>query len=443
MISLTAEEMAELQAIANKKCLTLEHTAELLLRSQLPSVETRRLCPEKKLPASENGAVKISKEPVLMVGQIPKTEELAYSIKGNIKSKTITGKSEKIERDKENKDLSSIDNSNLESKESEKFYPIVDNLARNPLDYFSKVDFVQKLKDNPRWTCSTKTKMPIDMPALRDKKVIKGASFKNGNQPFVTFTELLAILPNAKTATYVLNQSVDDICVLDVEPKCPAEIRDKLLQLPYLYCELSMSGKGYHMVFETPKDTKFREIVIGKDSLRTEGGIFEILLNHNVTFTGLACEPTENVNLKPIDAFNAIFEKLASEAELHSYKEYDTSDLPDIDDIPYGDEILESVLEAEFKKTPADYTSVDKNGVTYDDPNKYEFGVLGFFNQRLESTLKKEKYKDHEYTMKEHLVLLYDIAVEAIPYREKHDEMRDGMPFLMYSAKRLLGRDIE
>ena len=406
-ISLTAEEMAELQDIANKKCLTLEHAAEELLRSHLQPTNPLRLKKDKQFHFT---ARKESSE---------EAETLA------------------LEDDNESKnEATSVEDEVLGENEE----PVA---SRYPLDYFSKVDFVQKLKNNPRWTCSTNKKMPIDIPVLRDEKVIKGASFKNGNQPFVTLPELLSILPNAKNATYALNQSVDNICVLDVEPKCPAEIRDKLLQLPYLYCELSMSGRGYHMVFETPKDTKFRDIVIGKDSLRTDGGIFEILLNHNVTFTGIACRPTENTKVKPIAAFNAIFEKLASEAELHSYKEYDTADLPSIDDIPYSDEILEAALESKFRKNPADYTSVDKNGVTYDDPNKYEFGILGFYNQRLESLLKQEKYKSHEYTVKEHLVLLYEIATEAIPYRAKHDEMRDGMPFLMYSAKRLLGRDVE
>jgi len=159
------------------------------------------------------------------------------------------------------------------------------------LEYFSAMPFIQSISDNARWTVSTKTKMPIDMNRLIRTGEIVGAKFDNGNEPLITLTQLISALPNAANAAYKLNQSVDEFVVLDIEPKCPADIRDKLLTLPYKYCELSMSGSGFHLVFDKP-NTQYQDILYGKPAVKEKHGWYEILLNHYVTFRGKVCQPS-------------------------------------------------------------------------------------------------------------------------------------------------------
>ena len=120
------------------------------------------------------------------------------------------------------------------------------------LDFFIQNDFIQTIAENRRWTVSTSKKKPVDMNILRSQGKVVGASFKDGNMPLVDLYDVRNILPNATNATYSLNQALDDFIVLDIEPRCPPEIRDSLLTLPYMYGELSMSGKGFHLIFQKP-----------------------------------------------------------------------------------------------------------------------------------------------------------------------------------------------
>ena len=125
------------------------------------------------------------------------------------------------------------------------------------------------------------------MNILRTQGKVVGASFKDGNMPLVDLYDVRNILPNATNAAYSLNQALDDFIVLDIEPRCPIEIRDTLLTLPYEYAELSMSGAGFHLIFRKPA-TKYEEILMSKPAIREENGYYEFLLTHYVTFTGMA-----------------------------------------------------------------------------------------------------------------------------------------------------------
>ncbi len=296
------------------------------------------------------------------------------------------------------------------------------------LNYFLSVPFIQTIKDISRWTVSTKNKMPIDMNALRYRQVLIGATFKNDNQPLVTLEELQQIIPNPTNTAFNLNQSLDNFVVLDIEPKCPPEIRDRLLTLPYKYCELSMSGYGFHLVFDKPK-TNYEAILLSKPALKEEHGYYEILLNHYVTFTGRECKPSENCVFADISEFEKLVEDLASKAKIQHSITLDTDDLPNLEDIELGDDIVNLLSQAKYNKTVSNFE---------DDYSAYEFGVAGFYYKKLKMLLSTTKYKKHEYSNLEKMVLLYNIIVEIIPYREKHETVRDGLPWIMYTCKRVV-----
>lgn len=299
------------------------------------------------------------------------------------------------------------------------------------LDYFINNPFIQTIADNERWTISTKKKMPIDMNCLRKEGRIVGAAFKNGNKPLVDLYALQTIVPNAANAAYRMNQNLDDFVVLDIEPKCPNELKEKLLKLPYVYGELSLSGKGFHLVLPTPL-TKYRDILLTKPAIKEENGYYEILLSHYVTFTGNMITPSKACVTEDIGEFYKIFDEIARTKKVTANIEMETSDIPQVEQIPYGKDIVELLKKAKYEKSLADFKGEDNSA--------YEFGVIGFYYKRLKMLLSTTKYRKYDYTLQEQLRLLYTVVISVIPQRAKHAEKRGGLPMLMYSCKRALTR---
>ena len=72
--------------------------------------------------------------------------------------------------------------------------------------------------------------------------------------------------------------------------------------------------------------------------------------------------------------------------------------------------------------------------------SKYEFGATGFYHRALTKLLNNNKYKDHEYTDEEKAVILYSVTSEKLPFREKHEQIRNNMPWLLYVATCLIAK---
>lgn len=293
---------------------------------------------------------------------------------------------------------------------------------------FKELPFVQPLRYEKRWTVVNKNKMPIDIMELNRSGKICGASFANQNEPLTDLDTLYQILPNATNATYALKQSLDDIVILDIEPKCPMDLKNRLLKLPYLYAETSMSGKGLHLVFSKPV-TNYQTILLSKVALQEEHGYYEILLTHNITFTGNQIERPIDETPDDITEFYRLFDELAATASLTKVIEIDISDLPDITDIPNWEKIVQTLSQAVYKKKLEDF---------YSNYSKYEFGVTGFYYHKLKQLLSASLFRNHEYTAQEQMMLLYEVVKDKIPYREKHEESRDGLPYLLYNCKRIV-----
>lgn len=268
------------------------------------------------------------------------------------------------------------------------------------------------------------------MNVLRSQGKIVGASFKDGNMPLVDLYDVRNILPNATNATYSLNQALDDFIVLDIEPRCPPEIRDNLLTLPYMYGELSMSGKGFHLIFHKPS-TKYEEILMSKPAIREENGYYEFLLTHYVTFTGMVLKPTDQCVFQDASKIDELFDGIAGTKKLSINTEMATDSIPRLSEIVYGKAIATALKRAVYGKTPADF----KN-----DNSAYEFGVIGFYMHNLDLLLSTTRYNKQEYLPPEKVRILYTVVSDVIPHRIKHDEYRNGIPMLMYSCMRAMTR---
>lgn len=289
---------------------------------------------------------------------------------------------------------------------------------------FYENEFIKAIAPNEKWTVSDKNKVPIDMYALINEEKIWGMSLDRGYNPFVDLKTLNEILPNAANNAYYLDALSDGFVILDIEPICPDAIKNELIKMPYVYGETSMSGKGYHLAFPLPDLIKKYPAAINKLALKHENKYFEILMNHMVTFTRNVL-PARSPEYKLSD-FENIFELLASKATetIISNVDIKIEDM-DTDNIPYFDNIMNVLENQTYGKIAEDFGN---------DLSRYEFGCIGFYSKLLSRLLPDSKYKDHTYTDEEKALILYSIATKKIPHRDKHESVRNGMPWLLYLA---------
>lgn len=289
---------------------------------------------------------------------------------------------------------------------------------------------IQKLSANCRWTVSDNTKRPIDMHALIHEQKIWGLAFDRGYDPLVNLPTLCQTIPAATNNTYYLDALIDKVVVLDVEPKCPDAIKQKILTLPYLYAETSVSGKGLHLLFDLPEDILEKYPIAAKKlALKEMHGYYEILLNHMILFTrnAITGQPTGSYK-----EFYNMFELLALKEKNVSESDLQINvDEISTDDIPYYETLMPTLKAQIYGKKPEDF---------FGDMSKYEFGMTGFYYRALCRLLTNGAYKDHTYTDAEKATIIYKLTSAKLPHREKHDQKRSNMPWLLYIAACLIAK---
>ena len=289
--------------------------------------------------------------------------------------------------------------------------------------------FIKTIADIKAWTISDNEKIPIHMGILKNEARRAGANFYDNNS-FMTLYELYNFYLTTMNSyppnhAFYLDSIIHGFCVLDIEPDCPDDMKSELLKLPYLYGELSMSGKGYHLVFPLPKDILDQyPIVYQKVCLKEEHKYYEILLNHFCTFTGNQIKEADN-QANP-NGFHDLFLKLASEQKEINKAEVDISQIDSVD-TKMADSILMLLNTAtkQYTKTLVDY---------YNDESKYEFAFISFLYFKLKMILKVQAIKDekHEYTDAEKAWFLWQTAKNYLKPRAKHKEFRNDLPWLLY-----------
>lgn len=258
-------------------------------------------------------------------------------------------------------------------------------------DDFYNHPFIKSITDNEKWTVSDKDKKPIDMFAYKYRQQITGALFTD-NKSLVSLPELCELIPNARNNAYFMDSIVDKFVVLDIEPICPDAIKQKLLKTKYVYGEISMSGKGYHLIYPLPNCFSKYPIAQKKIVMKEEHGYYEILLQHYVTFTR---------NMLP-DAtggedFEKIFEELASIQKETIRKDIDVQELKP-NNIPLEKDILITLNHLDYNKTPIDF---------HNDMSKYEYGFMGFLYYKLKKQLALQDYKEHKYSDNESMASIH------------------------------------
>lgn len=301
---------------------------------------------------------------------------------------------------------------------------------------------IKQLSKIPKWSISDVNKRPISLYSLFNRGEIRGAMFNNPldtmsiDDMIRNFCEKFPDAGMIANFAFYLDVMTDDFCVLDIEPSCPYATQKELLSLPYAYAETSMSGRGFHLIFPKPANFNDFPAATQKIVLKQNKGHYEILLNHWVTFTGLPLRRITNNATQDQSAFEALYADLASQvkASVEPTIEINKENLnQELSDIPDADFLIETLTNE--MNTPNISPSQYNN-----DMSRYEFAFIGIQCNQLNKLLKNSTIikNNHAYTPEEKSLILYAIATEQLPYRDKHDTKRNGLPWLLYEATQIV-----
>jgi hypothetical protein len=282
-------------------------------------------------------------------------------------------------------------------------------------------------------------KAPIDLRHLLDGGGLRGA-WALDDTCLVSLGELTDRFPLAANAAFYLRARTDGLMVIDIEPKCPADVAAGILSLPgIVYSELSMSGNGYHLIAPLPRNFHDFPAATGKKVLKQNDGWYEVLLEHWVTFTR---QPVPAARRARPAGSTATFEDVADLYSSLASLATDTAAVSaaavavelsaTMPQIPDSTKIIDHVLS---KSTPALRTLED----FANDHSRWEFSVLSRLYTRMLPELSTYGQKNSTtYTDSDRAWLLYTAALEMIPTRHKHLERRNGRPFLLDRAAALI-----
>lgn len=308
------------------------------------------------------------------------------------------------------------------------------NIHEDPHSVFPEFytnPIIGAIADVPRWTVSDNEKVPINMRELMTGGNIWGAH-EISDECLVTLGDMTSFLPNAANNAFYLRAQTDGFLLLDIEPACPPEVVIELLKIPNLYAEYSMSRKGYHLILPLPANFWEYPIATEKRVLKEEHGWYEILLDHWVTFTRevIPADRLPQQDFEP-GAWERLYAQLAEKAVEAPAVEFDLS--AERPNIPRIEQILELMTRKPLEKTLDDF---------HGDNSRFEFSALGVLYNRLAPILVAIADVEPDAVLDESVKswLIYEAATQILPHREKHDEIRNGLPLLLNASTALVAR---
>lgn len=332
---------------------------------------------------------------------------------------------------------------------------------------FNQNSLIKKLGSDEKWTISDKSKVPIDAAyLLKTKDVVRNAKLTDPSyNPLVSLTRLNyeSDLELANRA-YRLSAFDNNTFMIDIEPKADDALLQEWMNFPAQYTEVSMNG-GVHLLIQVPDSLItdknrhiFESVVQIKDGSNNE---MEFLFNdHYITFTKKI----------PVDKPNSTFEKgsidylkLKALIDWFVDKKEEQTSIQQLDfDGTYPDEnqLIEQQLEELDDNCEPNvlYISVFENDFFEsslpsleecdNDQSTYEERTVRLINYvliraigdlELNKNKRKHVYQTNridEYKDFDVIGLAYLYAQQILEYRPKHDEYRQGKPWLLYLAVR-------
>lgn len=311
---------------------------------------------------------------------------------------------------------------------------------------FLENPLIEALAKEEAWSISDKDKRPLDIFELEVFHRVIGC---RPDMPGATVTldHLLRLAPTPPNLAFFLNADLQGYVCLDVEKTCDEDLKRRFRAMPFIYGETSLSGKGLHLWFPMPTNIGGFPDARHKIKLREPRGNYELLMrSHWVTFTGNQIERAE-----PPDGEEPLtIEDVYAELALHTPKPVvaltgGIDDIcSDISQIPDIDYIMGLLLDTNpFDRVPEDFP--DDNNAARCDMSRYEYAYIASRYRLLRMILKLSRIEEngHVYTVDERWAILLECAVSFLEHREKHDELRCGMPYLVYNTRSILMRVME
>lgn len=338
-------------------------------------------------------------------------------------------------------------------------YPMVHpyTFLQNPL--------VHHLSNDPYWTVSDDNKRPVNARLLVDTGSVYNVKF-DGEWPLVTLHELDNNTNlQAVNRAYRLRARENRVIAVDVEPSAPENMKQDVLGFPAHYTELSKNG-GVHLLILVPEDLitpenryMFDELSVFKEPVpkpkdpneKPREAHFEVLFNdHFVTFTKrmLTEKPCIDYSQDPVAKAkltgfldNIVQMDAQKKKEREIAKQYRIGMMKNIID-DEKEEVIQSFIAIKpFEKAKEQAESKTVSDFA-DDYSRYEMSVangLAFSTIRAHNLAKDTRsFREMAKSLTEQdlAYAIYLLLQETVPYREKHDETRDGLPWLLFTAKR-------
>lgn len=305
---------------------------------------------------------------------------------------------------------------------------------------FYNNDFIKSIANNPKWSISDKDKRPINMSALetflkeRDTRVYIGGASQYDDTNMTTLGHTVKMLPNVANHAYMLNAKIDGWVVLDIEKTCPPDLKKKFLQIPYLYGEHSMSGKGIHLICRLPSNWNEFPNYQNMVKLQAKTGWYEILMYHWVTFTRNHLDKISSKGTKDGYTIADIFKDLTDQVK--ASQKTAIKELVDKPDIPSEKRVLKLMEPFQYSKKPEDFPKLDVNkNYLGPDMSRYEFGYASYLAYYVNQTINKlPSLAKKQYTDQEIEWMVYDLLKKRLKWRAKHDTKHKNMPWLLYNA---------
>ena len=325
-----------------------------------------------------------------------------------------------------------------------------------------------RLRGAPVW-CVSKDKVPLDMFALARGREW-GVNTKRSHPCYVGFEDAAkASKSSGLPVTAWIDPASCPMIVLDIEKDCPAELRRALLLALHgeaLYLERSLSGKGYHMILGLPAPAELKVAKYGK--------WFELLACHHCTFTmreipfGTAYDddwpengivPKWDADVNPDDLqakrdhdLLELLSRPIRAMELYDFvgagKPINVSESLELSEYRAAlsgfdgrhADMFNSLCDMVYAKT------VD--GDFRGDWSSYEFGYaskLHYLLRRVSMDMIDADGKHYEcpLTKQEAVMLVFMAMKQCLPARTKHSELRNGLPWLLYTSERVYAKTFE
>lgn len=332
------------------------------------------------------------------------------------------------------------------------------------IEEFIKIPIIERLSRMQRWTfTSAKDKKPVNLISLKNyldgnEKYIRGSRIQDeGGAMSVLDIKRLFNVDIVTPMAFYQSAMFTDVMIVDIEPKCDEELKNKLLTLPYIYAERSLSGNGIHLILPIPEKYKNDNLFMNSKSLN-QGGHFEILLNQWCTFTGDYLEVINNseisqdevqINLNEfIDEFlktrkekveverkisleNPVLGKLSDDHGIEKYNEFKKNYEKTI---PSFKSLVKFALNKPYNKTRQDFINNNAKGEGF---SEWEYGNISYYFNRVVNQLnwlsEQQLINIDEFDETKLTYIVYSIIEQVIPYRDKHSTKRNGVPLLLNS----------